>query len=254
MKALRISVLTIVLLVVAGAHFYQQSAVSDWRRPLLVHIHPINADGSHEVAHYLTQLETSTFLAIVKFFEREARRYDIHHSPLLLIQRGKEIKSIPPSPPVQRDSMIRVVPWSLRLRYWVYQQVPTSGLATTTVNVFVLYYSPASAQRLEHSLGLSKGLIGVVHAYADPYQDAQNNVVIAHEILHTLGATDKYGQRAYPRFPEGFADPDQHPRFPQARAEIMGGRIPISEEESAMPDNLLACIIGLQTAKEIRWR
>ena len=51
---------------------------------------------------------------------------------------------------------------------------------------------PACATQLAHSLGLQKGLIGVVNAFASSSQAAENNVVIAHELLHTVGATDKY--------------------------------------------------------------
>ena len=42
------------------------------------------------------------------------------------------------------------------------------------------------------SHGLQKGLVGVVHAFADDTMTGSNAVVIAHELLHTVGASDKY--------------------------------------------------------------
>ena len=58
--------------------------------------------------------------------------------------------------------------------------------------------------------GLQKGLIGVVNAFASDEQAAQNNVVIAHELLHTVGATDKYDPRTnQPSHPDGYAEPDR---------------------------------------------
>ncbi len=51
---------------------------------------------------------------------------------------------------------------------------------------------PERTTAVPHSLGLQAGLLGVVYAFADETLDAPNNVVIAHEVLHTLGATDKY--------------------------------------------------------------
>jgi hypothetical protein len=56
----------------------------------------------------------------------------------------------------------------------------------------VLYHDPALTPIVPHSLGLTKGLIGVVYAFASPEMNGANNVVIAHELLHTVGATDKY--------------------------------------------------------------
>ena len=76
---------------------------------------------------------------------------------------------------------------------------------------------------------MQKGLIGVVHAFAQRQMAGTNNIVITHELLHTLGATDKYepGSGA-PLFPIGFADPSQKPLYPQEAAEIMAGRRALS--------------------------
>jgi hypothetical protein len=122
------------------------------------------------------------------------------------------------------------------------------------VRLFVIYYDPKRNDTLEHSLGLEKGRIGVVNAFASSTLAGSNNVVIAHELLHTLGATDKYDARtAQPRFPDGYARPDAKPRYPQRFAEIMGGRIPISASESAIAPSLNATVVGEATAREINW-
>ncbi len=82
--------------------------------------------------------------------------------------------------------------------------------------MFVLYHDPALTPTVPHSLGLTKGLIGVVYAFAAPEMNGENNVVIAHEMLHTVGATDKYNPvDDAPRFPDGYGDPGQRPLFPQ---------------------------------------
>ncbi len=105
-----------------------------------------------------------------------------------------------------------------------------------------------------HSLGLQKGLLGVVYGFADEAQDEQNAIVIAHEVLHTLGATDKYDPRSgLPVFPDGYADPDAQPRHPQEVAEIMAGRIPVSTERAEMPESLADVVVGPRTATEINW-
>jgi len=78
-------------------------------------------------------------------------------------------------------------------------------------------------------------------------------VVIAHEFLHTLGATDKYDRAsAQPLAPDGLAEPDRSPLYPQKKAEIMGGRIPRTEDDAVVPQSLKYVVIGPLTAQEIR--
>ena len=65
---------------------------------------------------------------------------------------------------------------------------------------------------------------------------------------------DKYQPATnLPSYPLGYAEPQRQPRYPQRRAEIMGGRIPVSAHEAVMPDSLSQCDIGPATALEIRW-
>ena len=82
----------------------------------------------------------------------------------------------------------------------------------------------------------------------------KNNVVITHEFLHTLGATDKYElANNQPIFPEGYAEPDQVPLLPQRFAEIMAGRTPVSATEAEIPPGLNSAVIDEKTAREINW-
>jgi len=75
-----------------------------------------------------------------------------------------------------------------------------------------------------------------------------------HEVLHTLGATDKYNlANDLPIYPDGFAEPDLKPLYPQRFAEVMGGRIPQSNTTANMPDHIKYAFIGPATAAEIGW-
>jgi hypothetical protein len=83
----------------------------------------------------------------------------------------------------------------------------------------------------------------------------QNNVIITHEFLHTLGATDKYDPATnQPLYPDGYAVPDLQPLVPQRYAEIMAGRTPVSQTDATIPESLNDVIIGSLTAKEINWQ
>ncbi|HSC09174.1 MAG TPA: hypothetical protein VLD59_20290, partial [Steroidobacteraceae bacterium] len=122
------------------------------------------------------------------------------------------------------------------------------------IRMFVLYHDPATTTSVPHSLGLQKGLLGVVYAFADRDMTAANNIVIAHELLHTVGASDKYAANDdRPLFPAGYADPQQQPLYPQARAEVMAGRRMLSEQEWEMPYGLREVVVGPETAAEIHW-
>ena len=120
--------------------------------------------------------------------------------------------------------------------------------------VFVLYHDPALTPVVPHSLGLEQGLIGVVYAFATPDMDGTNGVVIAHELLHTVGATDKYDpQTDAPSFPSGYGDPRQTPLYPQVTAELMAGRRVLSPRQLEQPRDLDEVVVGPATALEIGW-
>ena len=77
---------------------------------------------------------------------------------------------------------------------------------------------------------------------------------MAHEMLHTLGATDKYDPvNDAPRFPDGYGNPGQLPLYPQMFAELMAGRRMLSPNRWEQPDSLDQVVVGPATALEIRW-
>ena len=139
------------------------------------------------------------------------------------------------------------------MRWWSYRNAETKGPGTQ-VKIFLLYFDPAKNNRLAHSTGLQKGLIGRVNVFAARDMASQNNVVITHEFLHTLGATDKYDPASnQPMFPAGYAIPEQLPLLPQRFAEIMAGRTPTSQNTAETPNGLSDALIGKETAIEINW-
>jgi len=252
-KRLRIAILLGILATVAGSTWYQVHAMANWSRPLKMTLYPINGTGAATVAEYIRKLRVDDFADIARFLDEEADAYKVTTTPLVNLQLGPELHSLPPEPPARQEGIFAVGKWSLGLRYWLYQHLSTFGLETRHIRMLVIYHGENGNKPLKHSFGLRKGLVGVVNAFALPDQNAQNNVVIAHELLHTLGATDKYDREGNPRFPTGYGDPQQNPLFPQDFAEIMAGRIALSRNESAIPESLDQTLIGEETAREIRW-
>jgi hypothetical protein len=77
--------------------------------------------------------------------------------------------------------------------------------------------------------------------------------VAAHELFHTLGASDKYDSEGRTLFPEGLPEPDRVPLFPQPAAEIMARNRVVSAAEEVAPGDLRELRVGLSTAREIGW-
>ena len=251
-RAVRIFILLIILFVVGMNTWLIKSETTDWNETLKVVVYPINGDGSEISANYINDLAVYPFKEIDAFIAREAESYDLVFEEPLTILLGPEIDTMPPAPP-EGGGVLRVIWWSLRMRYWAFSFDEYDG-PKPDIRMFIVYFDPKTHKQLDNSLGLEKGLIGVVNAFADNEMEEQNNVVLAHEILHTLGATDKYDLKtSYPLYPDGYADPEQEPLFPQEYAEIMAGSIPVSKTEMSMPESLMYTVIGPKTAREIKW-
>jgi hypothetical protein len=77
--------------------------------------------------------------------------------------------------------------------------------------------------------------------------------VIGHELLHTVGASDKYDAAGHALEPEGLADPDAEPRFPQRHAEWMVGEVAVAPGVGRLPSSLSEVRVGPATAREIGW-
>ncbi|HEY4213365.1 MAG TPA: hypothetical protein VGM84_17925 [Steroidobacteraceae bacterium] len=253
MKALRISILLLALIVVAGTAWLDRKGSTSWREPLWVGIYPINGDGSPTAQKYVSTLTPQTFSDIDAFFQREAPRYGIALSQPVRIELYPEAHELPPALP-PNPSILSVVAWSLKMRLYARRAADVPNRAPPRVRLFVLFHDPALLPSLPDSHGMEKGLIGVIHVFADRSMAGSNSVVIAHELLHTLGATDKYAPgTGAPVFPQGFGDPAQQPRYPQNRAELMAGRRAVSETQAETPPSLREVVVGPATAKEIRW-
>jgi hypothetical protein len=241
---LRILFLLTVLLVVALTTWQDRYRSTRWREPLYVAIYPIAADDSAATRTYLAALDAATFDPLHEFFMREAQRYALNVSEPVKIRLRPPL---PSSPPQRAPSagILATAFWSLKLRYWAWRASGHAG-EPEDIRIFVLYHDPALTPRVAHSLGLTKGLIGVVYAFAEPGMSGANNVVIAHELLHTVGASDKYvpGNDA-PRFPDGYGDPAQKPLYPQRFAELMAGRRMLSAAQWQQPDSLDEVVIVL---------
>lgn len=248
-KKLRIALLLLILATVAVNHWRSQSQSRNWNSTLQIAIFPINGDGSDAAQQRISALNEDDFKNIEDFLTEQAQAHGLSNSRPVRVSLQTALKDRPPPAPAQRSGL-EVLLWSLKLRYWAWQQ--PDGVPRANIRAFVVYWdSDAQGGRVPDSHGLAKGQIAISNVHSARSMQGSNNVVIAHEILHTMGATDKYDNTLHPVFPQGFAEPGAMPRYPQRLCEIMAGRIPLSSDELEMPRALAQCLIGPETAGEI---
>jgi hypothetical protein len=254
LKRIRIAVLIYMLLFVAAGSYLATKRSTDWDRTLWVDVYAAAADGTAATQDYVAEIDATRFETLELFFAREARRLGVALESPFRFNLAAAPAEPPPALP-DDPGLLDAVLYSLSMRLLVAKLNWSSERPTPDIVLLVSYHDPSVTGLIERSGALRKGMIASANVFADARMAGSNLVVIAHEILHTLGATDKYDPRtSLPKYPDGYAEPDRAPRLPQVKAELMGGRIPLGPREAAVPSSLHEVVIGPATAAEIGWR
>src|SRR5579862_6510053 len=95
-KTIRITVLLIVLVIVAGRSWLDRVNTQSWKNPLWVGIYPLNADGSPGAQRYIADLSPQTFTSIETFFQREAHRFGVTLDEPVHIELYPQGTQLPP--------------------------------------------------------------------------------------------------------------------------------------------------------------
>lgn len=252
-RTLRIVILLLVLAVVAGGAWLDRIRTTSWQHTVFVGAFPVNADRSAAADRYISSLTDAQLQPVSDFVATEARRFGVTIAAPIDIKLYAPVRERPPELAADAGFFGRIA-WSLRLRLYRMRAISGIERSRPQIALFLLYHDSASSPVLPHSLGLQRGLMGVVHLFATESQAEQNAIVTAHELLHTFGATDKYAfDSDAPLYPQGYAEPDLNPRYPQRYAEIMAGRLPLSPTRQELPDDLSQERVGPATALEIGW-
>jgi hypothetical protein len=112
--------------------------------------------------------------------------------------------------------------------------------------------NPAGAETFVEGAGAHLGDLAMVRGR--PGSDISLLLAaVGHEILHCVGAVDKYDDWGHTIEPDGLAEPDLHPAHPQRYAEWMAGEVPLGPGRGRLPASLAELRIGPATAREIGW-
>ncbi len=241
--------LSILIYVIADQAIAKHQSKS-WRNTLRVVIYPINGDGSKESQKTINTLTEARFLAIQHFIKQQSQQYGLSIEQAIEIKLAPQMNK-PPAIPKLDAGIASAVLWSLKMRWWAWYENSYSG--AKDIRLFIEYYA-TETEESQISVGLEKGRMALIKNYANEQLMGRNNVIIAHEMLHTLGASDKYDPiTLQPYFPQGYANPALNKDQKQNQCEIMAGRIPYAIDIAVVPNSLQDCLIGEITAREIGW-
>jgi len=252
-RKLRIAILLYILAFAAVGNYLAAARSTDWNNTLWIDVYPVNADGSERTQAYIESLTDTDFASIETFFAHESRRYGVTLETPFRIELAAQVADPVPVLP-RAASFIDAALWSLKMRWYGIKVKRASDRPSPDIQLFALYHDDTTVQVLDRSTALERGLIAVANVFASRTSAGSNQVIMAHELLHTLGSTDKYALGTnLPLYPHGFADPAAEPRYPQQKAELMAGRIPLDPQTAEIPRNLGQTAIGPITATEIGW-
>lgn len=253
----RVAVLLTVLLFVVGYAWRDvrsRTRRNEWSRPLtaafiIVAPEPLD-DG---VGPRLLDRET----ALEQKLADEMRRYRGRASlPVLVEVIGPVALSVAPPAPPRSAGILEAARYAWDLHRF------TSAVDDHAKIDDHLYDSriyivarPRRSERPKMIEGASQdgGRIGVVACEIDESSVDFTLFVATHELFHTLGATDKYGPTRLPLAPDGLAEPDRVPLYPQEKAEVMAGTRALSPSLASLPLTLEELSVGGLTAREIGW-
>lgn len=99
--------------------------------------------------------------------------------------------------------------------------------------------------------GAQGGEVGMVRTAVAGGDASLALAAIGHELLHCLGASDKYGPDGHALAPQGLVEPGLGGA--QRLAEWMVGEVPLGPGAGRLPASLAELAVGEATAREIGW-
>ncbi len=224
-----------------------------WDRPLsvalvLVRHGPIGSDAAAAFEARIPELDA-------RMADEHARYARGHMHPFAFTFVGPvDIAESPPS--ASGESWLDAAKQTWALWRWTSSVDGAAHLDASSYDsrIYVVARPPASAQReLIEGESEEGGRLGTVEVELDASMADFALFVAAHELFHTLGATDKYDASGVALNPSGLAEPDLNPTFPQRFAEIMARNRPVAPGVEEPPVSLDQLAVGPATALEIGW-
>ena len=252
----RVAVLLAVLFVVvlyAAKDLWRRRARNSWARPLNVALVVVRDGEVNAAAISALTRQTRTLEALLR---DQFRRYrDGGMKPFEFTVYGP-VDASGPVPHAATDGVIDLAKHAWALHRFTsdldqHADVPSTGFDAC---VYLVVRQPARADRaLVEGQSEQGGRIAIAQAELDETMAPLALFVATHELLHTLGATDKYDAAGRIRVPSGLAEPELVPIYPQRYAEVMARNRAFAPGVEEPPATLAELAVGRETAIEIGW-
>jgi hypothetical protein len=156
--------------------------------------------------------------------------------------------------PVPSEGLLAPVRYAYELRRFTRDVDARAGVPSDGFDsrIYVVLRSP-SDQGIVEGMSEQGGRVGIALAELDETTIDLALFVSAHELFHTLGASDKYDASGRTVVPDGLAEPERVPLLPQRYAELMSRNRPVAPGQERRPESLSELWVGHKTAREIGW-
>jgi hypothetical protein len=252
----RVAVLLFVLLMVvlyAVSSALRRMARTDWTRTLNVAVVVVTEGAVDPDA--VTLLRARARVLEDRLAEEERRWMPEGPRPFLVTAVGPVAAPAPP-PELASDGIVDLLKYTWARRRWIAKVDASSALEGDAFDSRIYVFAkPPAKERLLHVEGASEqgGRVGIVAFELDAQSVDWALFAAAHELLHTLGATDKYDPACRAIAPQGLGEPNLSPLYPQRLAEVMACGRMVTENEQKPPETLDELRVGAWTAAEIGW-
>lgn len=249
---LLLSLLAVVVLW-AASDWQRRRARKSWTAPLRIALVLVEREPVPEAT--LSALRNRIF-DLERRLQSERRRHTGRDlAPFAFVVKGP-VSTSSAAPRVAEQDFLGLVAHTLSLWRWTRDIDQRAGVEWRGYDSRIyLVLKPAAHAAPAFVEGESEdgGRVGVASADIDAAMIDFTLIVATHELMHTLGASDKYDQTGHARYPDGFAQPHRDPPFPQPGAEIMARNVPLGPGSERPPESLSELFVGDVTAREIGW-
>ena len=255
---IRVGVLLTVLagvLLWAWRDVRQRRARNEWDHTLTVAIVLVRLERVDDAAIAALRAQLSP---LEDRLAAELTRYRPGAPPPFRFELIAPVDGSPPPPAPSSDGPVDLARYALALKGYVRDIDARAAIDADLydVRIYLALRRPRQALRtLAEGRSEQGGRIGVVEVEIDTEAEGAHLplVVVTHELMHTLGASDKYDAAGRTSVPLGLAEPERVPQYPQRFAEIMARNRPVSATEEKVPESFQQIAVGNETAREIGW-
>jgi hypothetical protein len=220
----------------------------------VTHIYPIGKTTP--------SLSYNSAYKLKEFYEREAQKYGANFT-LTIETKGPydllteppnedppdlEVEELHPGKPTPRNLG---APSGKTLQLFFDAEAQKQNIDFSKYDIINYVYFTSGEGRFTSTIGSErKAFTHVFISYDAPRHTLQTMI---HETGHVLGAGDLYAGFIC-LYPDGFAEPDKQPLYPQTKACVMCGNIPLSEREALTQVPYEDIILCDKTAEEFGWK